>query len=290
MNAPYRASPLLDTTENAAASLWDELLTLQVDLFLAHELLCLEALGGWHRARDVLEAGCGNGHYLSRLHALYPEKTYLGIDLSPALIAAAARRTASGLSFRQADFLADSPLPASDLLILRFVVQHLRSFEAIFDRAARILRPRGALVIVESDLGRSALHPPAPLFAGLLATHEDHQARHGRLRTRLQDLPATVDRLPDWCIAADHYVTVPRLGPHCGTPTVAMFSRWIDLCERAGGFDYPFERTRAEIAAWAQSPASFSRITLRVIELAFAPPSWRRSILPASTARPESRV
>ena len=53
----------------------------------------------------------------------------------------------------------------------------------------------------------------------------------------------------------------------CFSQTIATFGRWIDLCERAGGFDYPFAEARSEIAAWGQRQAAFSRIVLRVINL-----------------------
>ena len=36
--------------------------------------------------RLVLDAGCGNGYYLSRLQPYFPEKTYTGIDISPEMV------------------------------------------------------------------------------------------------------------------------------------------------------------------------------------------------------------
>src|SRR5262245_2592813 len=125
MNAPSRSNDFLDTSTRDAAGRWDDLLTLQVDLFLQHAADHLATLPAWRKAKRVVDVGCGNGYYLSRLSARHPGKSFVGIDVSPELIAAAKERHGErGLRFERRDFLREGA-PAADLIILRFVLQHL---------------------------------------------------------------------------------------------------------------------------------------------------------------------
>jgi trans-aconitate methyltransferase len=267
---PHNANRLIDTSERAAVDEWDELLGLQVDLFAAVEFNCLSRMEAWAHAQSVLEVGCGNGRYLAQLRSRFPKKDYVGIDLSPGLIAIANQRhRRSGLRFEQGDFLGTRPLPRCDLMILRFVVQHLDSFDAIIKRAAEGLEPKGSVIIIECDVARSAVSPPMPLFSGLLAAFEAHQSAEGRLRARLDQLATVIESLNAWRIASDAWISVSARGPFLGTKTEAVFEKWIDLCERAGGFAYPFDETREEVARWGHDGAASSMIALRMVELAY---------------------
>ncbi len=272
MTVQHRQNLFLDTSSVVAASQWDELLRLQVDLFFPYELDWLADNEAWKRARDILDVGCGNGYYLSKLKALHADKTYHGMDVSAELITLAKQQhRAPGIEFATGDFLKGEIGRRYDAILLRFVVQHLDSFSLIAERAAAMLRPGGTVIIIEPNFAQSRIWPAAPLFTGLLAAFEQRQDTLGRLRAHLGELPAMIDQLAGWRIAYDRSVFVPAVGPFRGTKTIATFQRWIDLCERVSGLDYPFDDTRSEIAQWSDGAATYSRIALRITQIAFEP-------------------
>jgi hypothetical protein len=71
----------------------------------------------------------------------------------------------------------------------------------------------------------------------------------------------------DWRVSADDVIQVRQAPPFRNSPAAATFAAWIDLCERAGGFDYPFDAVRAEIAGWSERDDAASSVALRVTVL-----------------------
>src|SRR5690606_26281565 len=120
--------------------------------------------------------------YLAELSSFFPEKRYLGIDISPELIAAAALRHPS-LDFVATDFFAAKAEPA-DAIMMRFLVQHLGDFGAVLRGARRLLRPGGALIIIEADLGRSIVRPLPSAFHQMLLTYNEASAADGGFKAR----------------------------------------------------------------------------------------------------------
>src|SRR3954451_2995049 len=105
MTAQHRRNDFLDTSTTPASDQWDDLLSLQVELFLPQELDFLRGHPAWRAASTVLDVGCGNGYYLAQLQSFFPEKAYIGIDVSRELIDVAHRRYArDGIRFKHDDF------------------------------------------------------------------------------------------------------------------------------------------------------------------------------------------
>jgi len=273
MTAPTRRNVFLDTSTSEAAGRWDELLTLQVDLFLHQEATHLATLTPWRNARSVVDVGCGNGYYVSRLAALHPDKTFTGVDISPELIAHAGRRHGSArVRFERRDFVRDSAPPA-DAIILRFVLQHLPDLGIVLAQARRALPADGKLIVIDPDFAASNCSPPIPIFTGMFAAFEAWRAGLGLLRGGGLDLAARVAAFPEWRILSDERVNVVQAPPFRRSTMAATFGAWINLCERAGGFDYPFDQVQDELAAWSERVEATSSVALRVtvLELLVAP-------------------
>lgn len=102
----------------------------------------LPPLGG----RDVLDLGSGPGHY-ARLAAKAGARRVVALDLTPEMLArgAGARvaADAAGLPFRDGAF---------DVVVAAMVLGYLGDRRRAFAEMARVLRPRGTLVL-------SDLHP-----------------------------------------------------------------------------------------------------------------------------------
>ena len=104
------------------------------------------------RVRNALELGIGTGETATRLLAVHPEATLVGVDGSDAMLAAArARFSAERVDLRLRDL--GDPLPEGtfDLVVSVLAVHHLRGAEKadLFARIAEALAPLGCFVLAD---------------------------------------------------------------------------------------------------------------------------------------------
>jgi len=118
---------------------------------------------------SILDAGCGTGEIASRLAALYPEATVLGVDiLDPPLEIARRRhdRLAPRLRFENRSvFGLDLPAGTFDLTVCRHLIQSIPEPERALAELVRVTRPGGRLHVLAEDYGM--IHfPPRRLDPG----------------------------------------------------------------------------------------------------------------------------
>lgn len=256
----------LNTTAPQAAADWDSLLAYQVDLAFPQELKFLVSLKAWREATCVLDAGCGNGYYIARVREFFPEKKYFGVDISPELVAIAARRHPD-IVVTVSDVIRYAPPARFDLIVMRFLVQHLKDFGAILQAADRLLTSTGRLLIIESDLSASGHHPELPVLTEMLHTFARVSGEQGAIKPRLL---TNADKLirdtdPNWSIEHQECLANPHVGPFDGSKLLAVYQLWVDLCERSNMFRFDFDRVRDELEQWSRDPATFSNVALRMI-------------------------
>jgi hypothetical protein len=147
------------------------------------------------------------------------------------------------------------------------VLQHLQDLGAVLEQARAALDPGGSLVVIDPDFAESSCSPPAPLFMGMFAAFEQWRGRLGLLRDGNRRLADRMRQFGDWRVTADDLVRVAHVAPFRNSVPAATFAAWIDLCQRAGGFDYPFDAAREEIAHWSDRDDARSSVALRVTVL-----------------------
>ena len=251
---------------------WDTLLEIQVNIFLPYELQYLIACPAWTGARSVTDAGCGNGYFLSSLQRYFPEKLYRGLDISEELIAVAkATYENPDLTFECGDFFSFEPEATVDFLFMRLIVQHLRGMDDILERASRILRPGGSLLIVEPDPPSFMTFPTTPRFMELLQAVEVHGAKHKKNRADIAAIGAAVDKSDGWQLADDKTIVVSQTGPFANSMWQEMYLLWVDSLDSAGEFEFPFQLVREEIEDWAQTETTYSQIGIRFFALEHTP-------------------
>lgn len=266
--ADHSEDQLLQTSRGNALLRWDTLLDVQVETFLPYELQFLFSCPAWAGASRVLDAGCGNGYFLSSLSRFFPDKTYVGIDVSRELIDVARNNYARpGLGFELADFFAYKPEAPVDFLFMRLVVQHLQGVSAVLERAKDLVEQGGTLLVVEPDPRGFMNFPPTPVFMGLLQAIEQHGADTSKNRANLALLGQALEISPDWTLANAAQAIVPQVGPFANSHLLEMFLLWIESLESAGEIDFPFDDARSEIEAWAAGDVSYNQIGVCFFQL-----------------------
>jgi SAM-dependent methyltransferase len=111
----------------------------------------------------VLDLGCGTGEITARLAEMYPEATFVGVDLEePHLDKARARCAAFGgrVRFEVADAQA---LPyddaAFDYVVCRHVLQAVADASRVLAEILRVLKPAGRMHLLCEDYGMLWCHP-----------------------------------------------------------------------------------------------------------------------------------
>ena len=153
----------------------------------------------------VLDVGCGFGAASLELAALRPASV-LGLDVDAAVLtvaADAATRVAgagglaggSAVAFATADAYR-LPVPAAsvDVVVSRFVFQHLADPTAAAAELCRVLRPGGLACIIDVDDGLSISEPaPSEAYTRLAAALRSSQSSYGGDRHIGRRLPGLLD-------------------------------------------------------------------------------------------------
>jgi len=149
---------------------------LQPVLFSPTHAAVLDAAGdaGVH-ARDVLDLGCGTGRLLERAAEKWPDARFVGVDLSPQMVAQARAKHVGDSRFRfEVGDAAALPLePASmDVAFSTISFHHWGDQLGGVRQVARVLRPGGLFVLAD-------IRPPLLLRPVMRRFHT------GRSRRRL---------------------------------------------------------------------------------------------------------
>lgn len=125
-----------------------------------HHLQALDlALDGVPAPADALDLGTGTGVVALALAERYPEAQVVGIDLSPAMIEEARRKTSPELGDRVRFEVGDasalaSPDGAFDLVVLSNMIP-------FYDELARVVAPGGTLVLSFSRGAETPIYVPS---------------------------------------------------------------------------------------------------------------------------------
>jgi SAM-dependent methyltransferase len=112
-------------------------------------------------ARRILEVGCGDGMFASRLEGRFPRATYVGLDIAadPGRLFAGDRERFSFHSLHTRDYLQKDPEPF-DLVLLVDVMHHVPDAERdeLFADLRAMTAPGGHYVIKDWTPSRAPVH------------------------------------------------------------------------------------------------------------------------------------
>lgn len=146
--------------------------------YLFHSARISQVIQG---CQKVIDLGCGPATQLAQVAGLNPHISFLGIDLSPAMLESAETHVRnlglSNVKFSQGDItrLEGMTDHAADGVISTMALHHLPTHTLLrdcFREIERILRPGGALYLV--DFGRLKSLKSVLFFAYMNARHQPH--------------------------------------------------------------------------------------------------------------------
>lgn len=96
----------------------------------------------------VLDVGCGTGAVLALLHEKYPDRRYVGLDLTPEMIEVARTKVTPGMEFVVGD-AENLPFDEAsfDAVLCSNSFHHYPNPAAFLAGALRVLRPGGRLIL-----------------------------------------------------------------------------------------------------------------------------------------------
>lgn len=134
---------LLD--QSSEAVLWNHFLIGQAELYFRnYDEKWLSQQSWWQSARNVLEIGSGNGHYLSLIQSHFPEKTVEGVDYNPDYVEKASGRyphIAFSLGNAQEELSKEEG--SFDVVFLRYTLSWLTDPMKALELAQRYIKPGG---------------------------------------------------------------------------------------------------------------------------------------------------
>ncbi|KAJ7286996.1 S-adenosyl-L-methionine-dependent methyltransferase [Mycena rebaudengoi] len=101
----------------------------------------------------ILELGCGSGAWAIDAATDFPSASVLAVDICPTL---AEMALPENLEFQLLDISKDWPFEDAtfDVVHIRLVLAHLPDGEKALERAAKLVKPGGWLIVEDSDLRR----------------------------------------------------------------------------------------------------------------------------------------
>lgn len=187
-----------------------ERLRVQAAVLWPAELAVLERHGLRPGSR-VLEAGCGPGFVTELLLERLGDGSVTALDVDPAMLDHARRLVGHDerVRFVEASVTATGlPAAAFDLVLLRFVLQHVPDAPVALQELKRVLRPGARIVVVDADFACANLFDPEPSFTHeLMAAVIEGQRRQGGDPHIGRKLPALLRDAGFRDIAVDAAVT-----------------------------------------------------------------------------------
>lgn len=146
--------------------------------YLFHSARISQVIAG---AKTVLDLGCGPATQLAQVAELNPGIEFLGVDLSPTMIASGQRHVESlglrNVRFQEEDItrLAGVPDSSVDAVMSTVVLHHLptrQHLDDCFRQISRVLIPGGKVYL--TDFGRLKSLRSVLFFAYMNAKHQPH--------------------------------------------------------------------------------------------------------------------
>lgn len=258
------SDPHFDTRETLILKIWDRMQRIQTDFAFSQELSLYYTMPQWHDAKSVLDVGCGNGYYLRRLANEFPDKTYLGVDISSELLNIAERESlGSNVSFQMGDLF--SVEGQYDCVVMRLLLQHLDDIPRVFGHLTEVIRPGGIAVVIDANDPVRVFSPALPLFTEFFSAYVARERLAGRDRDVVSRVIDAVGISPHWTMRDAMSVLIPSTIDGNLELFTETYTLLVDLVREVGDFEFDFDRVKSEWQQWSSSSNSYTQVGLHLI-------------------------
>jgi len=250
----------------AMIGIWDKLQRHQTDFCIAQEFQIFYMSKQWDKAQTVLDLGTGNGYYLRKIAACFPDKQYYGIDISPELIQIAMKET----TIKNISYSCCDPFDVDglyDFVIMRLFLQHQTEVDAVLDKIATRTRKGGSVLVIDAADDGRLYYPDIPKFMRFFRAYIEHQEQRGLSRTVKSRLNSWVKKYPDWEIGNSFEIVIPSTIPGNMDLFRKTYGLFIDLVEKVGDMQYDFNAVRKEWEWWCSLEHGYTQAGLNIIRI-----------------------
>ncbi|MBF0551989.1 MAG: class I SAM-dependent methyltransferase [Deltaproteobacteria bacterium] len=258
------SDPHFSTQKSAILGIWDQMQRLQTDFAFAQELGFYYTSPTWHTAQMILDLGTGNGYYLGKIAAQFPDKVYHGVDTSSELITIAKNEAGcEKVTFTHSN-LFDVAGPY-DFVLMRLLLQHLENIQIVLDHVASLTRPGGSALIVDAHDPFRYFHPDLPEFVEFFCAYAEHERKLGRDRRVTSRLEEAISKSPEWQMGDTIQLLIPSTIPGNLDLFTRTYSLLVDLVEQAGELQYDFLSVKDAWRRWSERPDAYTQVGLNLI-------------------------
>ena len=261
-----QATKAKPNTGQQSLKIWNLLHRLQTDFSLPQELSVYHTCTAWLTAKNVLDIGTGNGYYLSQLAARFPDKRFIGIDLSEELIALANSETSAD----NVEFFVDRLETISgnyDFAMLRLVLQHLPDAADVLPRLAEFVVPDGHCLIIDALDELRYFEPAFPEFMDFFQKFIAATQHKGLDRNIVESIGPAIAASPNWELEKEWTLTIPSTWPQSMEKFKATYLNVLDLTQQEKIVDCDFAAVKQAWISWANNPSAYAQVGLKVLLL-----------------------
>jgi 2-polyprenyl-3-methyl-5-hydroxy-6-metoxy-1,4-benzoquinol methylase len=251
----------LKTTDSAL--LWEAVLANQSHLYLESDLKFFFNQPAWQSAKKVLELGCGNGAFLSKLSNYFPEKRYLGVEIDEKNLNIAKERCKSqaSISFLQSDIWKFAPSEKYDVIVLRFVLQHLKDNERLLPFLKSMLSEGGCIFVVDACDHMFLSRPAITSFRSVLDQIKEFQDSHNQKRNASFELLEISERF-GYKVVRSEQTPCPIFRDADRTAITELIVQVYEVLRRLMQGSLDEDLLSSELAAWFTSPYCYLQLGL----------------------------
>jgi len=258
--------PHFGTHSGEILRIWDQMQRRQTDFAIAQELSFYYTSPEWHEARTVLDIGTGNGYYLKRIAAEFPNKSYTGIDNSAELVAIANRETCNNdVSFQESHLFGHTG--TYDFVLMRLLLQHFDDISTALDHVSRLTRPGGTALIIDANDPVRFFYPMLPQFTAFFTAYSEHEGRAGRDRSVANRIEKALSKSPAWIQGSTLSLLIPSTIAGNLELFTQTYSLLVDLVREVGELTYDFESVKEAWRRWSILPDAYTQVGLNLISI-----------------------
>ena len=257
---------LFETRRDSVLVIWDQMQRLQTDFCIAQELSFYHTSPQWNSARTVLDIGTGNGYYLGKIAARFPDKVYHGADSSAELITIAEREAArENVSFSRRSLFEITE--TYDLVLMRLLLQHVDDVQAVLEHVARLTNPGGSAFIIDAHDPWRYFHPDLPEFKKFFTAYAENERKEGRDRRVARRIEQALAASAAWRPGRALQLLIPSTIPGNLALFIKTYTLLVDLVEQSGKLQYDFLSVKEAWRRWSGIPHAYTQVGLSMISL-----------------------